>query len=506
MRNTNRALAARVVGLLLVFSPFFLTAQNGESAAIVVTDKEKDSKKTFNNVDQPPRFPGCETAGIPAEQKTTCAQEKLDAYIRENLKYPDVAKAPDFRPVMVRVRMTVDANGKIHSPRILELGNRDYDASALAVCTQMEQSEVKWIPGNIDGIAVRSTVMISVHFNWEGRNKAFPTIMDASDDIYELPDEVPAFASCRQPGKKDAQILECAMEYMANFFNQNMIYPEDAQRVGLEGDIQAEFVVGKDGKVRNVVLKNDIGLGCREEAQRLFDLMNEKNIGWIPGEEDDQKVNVLLKTTVRFRLKDENKPQARLASMDPKPLFVTGREGFEDFLKQHLKYPAGKEINPCLNGVIDVKFKINRQTGALVVTEMIDFNNLGKDFKNAATVFMQETAGQWRVNFPGLGDETVYSLSFPFASDNATCGDLNRQYKKQVYASLEDFQRTEKKATLDQGMDALDKALRLYPGDNKIRHLRGVALYKNNRTIEGCVDLYYVNRQNKDIPVPASCK
>lgn len=503
MRNKILVIAALATG----FS--FLTngtnAQNGETAAIVIPERATDSKKNLNNLDQQPRFPGCES-GVSIDQKTACAQEKLDEYIQENLKYPEIAKNADFKPVIVRVRMTVDANGKIHSPRILELGIKEYDANALAVLSQMEQSDIKWIPGTMQGLSVRTPVMVTVHFSWEGRNKNFPTLSNNSDDIYELPDEVPAFTSCKQPGNKDAQILECSLDFMADFFNRNMIYPEEALKVGLEGDMQAEFVVSKDGKIRNVLLKNDIGLGCRQEAERLFELMNEKNIGWIPGEEDNQKVNVLLKTTVRFRIKNEAKPAAKLASMDPKPLFITGRSGFEEFLKVYLKYPAGKDVNPCLVGVIGMKFKINRQTGALVVTEMLDYNNLGKEFKTAANLFLQETTGQWRVNFPGLGDETQYYLSLPFASGDSICGEGNLHYKQQIYKTLEEIVLTEKKATLDQGMDALDKAVRLYPADNKIRYLRGMALYNAGRTIEGCVDLFYVNKQNKDIPVPASCK
>jgi hypothetical protein len=137
---------------------------------------------------------------------------------------------------------------------------------------------------------------------------------------------------------------------------------------------------------------------------------------------------------------------------------------------------------------------------------MVDYNNLGKEFKNAVNAFLQETTGQWRINFPGLGEETQYFLSLPFMSGNATCGETNPKYKELVYKSLGDAALTTKPGTLDLGMDALDKAIRLFPADNKIRHLRGTALYNVGRTIEGCVDLYYVNKQNRDIAIPEGCK
>ncbi|GAB4493076.1 MAG: hypothetical protein OHK0019_16260 [Saprospiraceae bacterium] len=509
MRNAVYIIAVLAITSSSIFLPKNANAQNGETAAIVVSDNVPGSKKSLNNLDRQPRFPGCEYIGQTEEEKNRCAEEKLTAYIREHLKFPESAKSPDFKPIIVRVRVTVDADGKIHTPRILELGVKEYDANALAVVTQMEQSGIRWVPGVFEGKAVRSPVMITVHYSWEERNRIFPTLSVAANDndIYEISDEVPAFAQCRQKGKKDEQIRDCSLEYLADFFKNNMIYPEDALRVGLEGEISVEFVVDKNGKMKNVVLKNDLGLGCSEEVKRLFDLANEKNIAWIPGEEDGQKVNVLLKTTVRFKIKDADKPATKLTLVDPKPLFMTGKSGYEEFQNTYLKFPTGKEVSPCATGVIDVKFKINQQTGAVLVTEMVDYNALGKEFKTAVNTFLQETSSYWRVQFPGLGDETQYYLALPFVNNTATCSEGHKGYKDLIYKTINEYVAfNDKKMTFDSVLESLDKAVRLYPADNKIRYMRGVMLYRNGRTVEGCVDLFFVNKQNKEIAVPASCK
>jgi Flp pilus assembly protein TadD len=52
----------------------------------------------------------------------------------------------------------------------------------------------------------------------------------------------------------------------------------------------------------------------------------------------------------------------------------------------------------------------------------------------------------------------------------------------------------------------LNKAVRLYPADNKIRRLRGMALYQNGHAAEGCADLFFINKQNKYIAAPEGCK
>ncbi|MCW5922576.1 MAG: energy transducer TonB [Saprospiraceae bacterium] len=499
---------ALTMGLFLFAFAKDACAQNGEAAAIVIADKNDGSKSALNALNQPPRFPGCELTGRSIEEKIKCAEEKLQQYITDNLQYPDAAKSPDFKPVMVRVRVTVDANGKVHSPRILDLGIKEYDANALAVLKKMERDDVRWLPAIADGQATRTPVMVTVVYSWEGRNKAFPTLdkPEDEDEIYELPDDMPALGTCRQKGRKDEHIRDCSLEHLNDFFLQHLIYPEDALRIGLEGDIQVEFVVGRDGHIRNLALKNDIGLGCGEEVRRLFQLLKEKNIVWLPGEENGEKVSVLLRTTVRFRLKSSERPTVKMANADPKPFFATGKAGYEYFQDTYLKSPKTKDpAQPCAFGVVDVKFKINQQTGAPFVLEMIDYNNLGKEFKAAATAFLQETSGQWRVQYPALGSETQYYLSLPFATNSAACPDLLKGYKEVIYQALSDAALAEKEKSAT-SMEALDKAVRLFPADNKIRHLRGMALYKTGRTLEGCVDLFFVNKQNKEIPVPANCK
>ena len=152
------------------------------------------------------------------------------------------------------------------------------------------------------------------------------------------------------------------------------------------------------------------------------------------------------------------------------------------------------------------EFRINGQPGGVAVAEIMDYSNVGKGLKAAVNTLLQGTNGEWRVQYPGLGDETQYYLSFPLATNSTTCPDALKEYKEQIYKSLGSALLTDKNTTFNAGLEALDKAVRLYPADNKIRHLRGMALYKNGRTVEGCVDLFFVSKQSREIPVPASCK
>jgi Gram-negative bacterial TonB protein C-terminal len=478
------------------------SAQDGVAAA-VVTAKRPESLKTVIQIDKEAQFPGCSGLSALTDQ-VVCSQEKLDYFIEGQLKYPEIAKNDDFKPRMVRVEITVDADGRIMYPRVLEPGIKEYDVAAQSVFIEMAKQGINWEPASYNGQAVKAPTTVNVRFNWIGRNKAFPSLA-YGDDIFELVDEVPAFPSCRQTGLKDHQIKACALEYLEQFFNQHLNYPSDALLVGLEGDIAVDFVVGKDGKVKDVRLKNDLGLGCGNEVRRLFEKMNDVNIGWIPGEEDGQQVNVLMNTTVHFKLKPNQRTKEKLALVDAKPIFSTERSGYEDFHDNYLKYPKGEDVKRCQYGVFDVKFKVSPE-GDVVVTDILDYNNLGKEFKESVGAFLAETNGEWNNKYANLGPETEYFLSIPLAPLNGTCPDIPSGYKEMVYKAQEGAKIADVKAKLNDGLELLDKAVRMYPADNKIRHLRGLALYKNGRQVEGCVDLSFVAKGNKAIEVPKSCK
>jgi Gram-negative bacterial TonB protein C-terminal len=459
-----------------------------------------------DRLDEQPRFPSTNAAGSSVEDKLRWSESGLEKFIKDNLKYPEAAKEAGFIPRIVRVGVTVEPDGTIHSPRIFQPGLKEYDDNAQAILVQMMQSNIKWIPGVSNGKPVRSYATIAIHYSLEGRNRMFPAYT-ADDDVYELVDKIPGLPTCQAAGKRDEWVRDCVGKSLQEFFARNLAYPELALKIGLEGDIQVEYVVGKNGQVRNVRLLNNLGVGCEEEVRRLFDLMNSKNIGWVPGEENGQKVDVVQRVTVPFRIPNTKTARAKVDFMDPKSLFITGREGFDEFMNSYLKYPTAEGVSPCSFGIIDVLFKIGKQNNEVGIVSMTDYNNLGKPFQDAIATFLQETNGLWKTAYPNLDEATTqYYISVPFTANGTTCTNVPSGYKETFAKAIDAVALTDKKSTFEDGIGFLDKAVRLFPADNKIRHLRGMALYKSGHTAEGCVDLFYINKQNKAIEMPVNCK
>ena len=102
----------------------------------------KADKTVEKDVDQMPRFGGCETA----ENKDACSQEKLIQFIMANLKYPADAKKAGVEGTAV-VSFVVGDDGAIQDAKVIKGFSEPCDAEALRVVNAMPN----WTPGVKDG-------------------------------------------------------------------------------------------------------------------------------------------------------------------------------------------------------------------------------------------------------------------------------------------------------------------------------------------------------------------
>ena len=75
-----------------------------------------------------------------------------------------------------------------------------------------------------------------------------------------------------------------------------------ARENGIEGTAVVQFVVDRDGTVKDVSVLKEIGGGCGEEASRVVNTMNESGIKWTPGRQRGRPVKVQFRLPVRFKL------------------------------------------------------------------------------------------------------------------------------------------------------------------------------------------------------------
>lgn len=109
--------------------------------------------------------------------------------------------------------------------------------------------------------------------------------IDTTDhNIYTIVEEMPSF-----PGGEKAR---------DRFLAENINYPTKASKAGIQGTIYLQFVIDRNGSVKDVKVLRGIGGGCDEEAIRVIEMMPK----WIPGKQNGKTVNVKFDMPIYFKL------------------------------------------------------------------------------------------------------------------------------------------------------------------------------------------------------------
>jgi len=84
-----------------------------------------------------------------------------------------------------------------------------------------------------------------------------------------------------------------------DFVSQNIVYPQSAKRMHIEGKVFVQFVVNADGSLSDFTVLKGIGGGCDEEAVRVL----KKAPKWVAGKQRGKPVRVRMVMPIYFVLK-----------------------------------------------------------------------------------------------------------------------------------------------------------------------------------------------------------
>ena len=87
-------------------------------------------------------------------------------------------------------------------------------------------------------------------------------------------------------------------EGLMSFLKDNVKYPKEAEKAGKQGRVVVQFVVNKDGSVKNAKVVRSVDENLDAEALRVINAMPK----WQPGKQRGQDVNVKYTLPVSFRL------------------------------------------------------------------------------------------------------------------------------------------------------------------------------------------------------------
>ena len=105
------------------------------------------------------------------------------------------------------------------------------------------------------------------------------------DEVFTVVEEVPMF-----PG---------GMGALKKWLSKNLKYPMIAQENGIQGTVMVQFVVWKDGTIKDVQLVRGVDASLNKEATRLVKAMPK----WKPGKQRGKTVSARFTLPVTFRLR-----------------------------------------------------------------------------------------------------------------------------------------------------------------------------------------------------------
>jgi protein TonB len=109
-------------------------------------------------------------------------------------------------------------------------------------------------------------------------------IVDVDIEIVEIP-------------AKDAQFIG-GVAAMQKFINENLVYPDEAIELNVQGRVYLSFVVERDGSVSNVNVERGVFQSIDREAARVV----RSFPNWIPGEMPSGKVRTRVRVPINFTL------------------------------------------------------------------------------------------------------------------------------------------------------------------------------------------------------------
>jgi TonB family protein len=164
------------------------------------------------------------------------------------------------------------------------------------------------------------------------------------------------------------------------YLMENLRYPPDAQRKGIEGTVIVAFVVNTDGTTTDIEILRSVGGGCDEEVIRIV----QGSPKWTPGMQRGTPVRTRMRLPLRFMLggtdpsrdstevslnavplpptdgQDSTKENSAVFFdlVDTPPSPVGGLAAWQRHLSDNLTYPTSARMRG-IQGTVLVSFIVN---------------------------------------------------------------------------------------------------------------------------------------------------
>ena len=261
---------------------------SGDFSGLQTLKKPIDRSAHANQqVDEMPRFPGCEN--LPKDEINACSKRQLIEFMVGNLKYPEAAKNAKVEGTVL-ISFVVKADGSITDAIIKNDIGMGCGEAALAVVEAMPN----WTPGKKGNKTVDVEMALPFTFKLPKEESYM--------EIFKVVEEMPRFPGCEEGEMTGQERSQCAQKKMLEFIYKNLRYPKAARERGAEGTVVIQFVVNKEGRLEQEKIVRAVDPDLDDEVLYIIELMNDMPEPWVPGKQRGKVVNVQYNLPIKFKL------------------------------------------------------------------------------------------------------------------------------------------------------------------------------------------------------------
>ncbi|MFM9839546.1 MAG: TonB family protein [Cyclobacteriaceae bacterium] len=121
----------------------------------------------------------------------------------------------------------------------------------------------------------------------------FVACQEQTNKVNEISDSNEIFSNVEEVATPTGGMISF-YDYVRN----NLKYPEQARKLGVEGKVFIEFTVNKDGTISDAIVTKGIGAGCDKEALQVV----KESPAWIPAKNEGKIVRQKMVIPIVFKL------------------------------------------------------------------------------------------------------------------------------------------------------------------------------------------------------------
>lgn len=234
-----------------------------------------------------------------------------------------------------------------------------------------------------NSLNAQSVVMESPHKHLKDQH--------VGDSIYLIVDKQPEF-----PG---------GIKELLKQLYENIQYPEEAIKKGVEGKVVVDFIVEKDGSISNANIIKAVDSLLDTEAVRV--ILNLPK--WSPGSQEGEVVRVKYTLPVYFKLAAEHTIESTndeevYTEVDEQPEFPGGLDGLLNFLAKNVNY-SRNAVRKGIQGRVVTNFIINKDGS---ISDIIVTEGVNKEL-DAEAIRVISKMPNWK---PGKNEGKIVRVNF----------------------------------------------------------------------------------------------